>query len=56
MRRKRIIAGVLAATAIGGIALAVPTSAASRSTTVPPVCLRVPLPDGLQLQVGYCPS
>lgn len=55
MRRKRIIIGALVATALSGVALAVPSGAATRGTTLPPACVRVPLPQGLQLQVGYCP-
>jgi hypothetical protein len=28
----------------------------TKGITVPPVCVRQPLPGGLQLQVGYCPT
>jgi hypothetical protein len=55
MIRRWIAALTVAVGAIGGLALLVPAHAA----TVPPVCIRIPLPNsvlpGAQIQIGYCP-
>jgi len=53
MRRLGIalaMAGALAAT------MSTSGAAAQRTPTLPPVCVKHALPDGLQLQVGYCPN
>jgi hypothetical protein len=58
-RRWSIVAACVAG--LGALGFIIP-SAAQASTpkaTVPPLCLRVPLPNpvlpGAQIQVGYCP-
>jgi hypothetical protein len=60
---KRAKAVAAAAVTISALAVVVPPAvhAATNSTsvTVPPVCLRLPLPNpfipGAQTQIGYCP-
>jgi hypothetical protein len=59
---KRAVAalGVVAASMIGAAAVMFPSAAgASTQAQVPPVCVRVPVPNplipGAQIQVGYCP-
>jgi hypothetical protein len=59
---KRPIAalGVVAASTIGAVAVMLPPAAgATTQAQVPPVCVRVPIPNpyipGAQIQVGYCP-
>ena len=60
---KRTIAalGVVAASTIGAVAVMLPSAAgaATPQATVPPVCIRLPVPNpyvpGAQIQVGYCP-
>jgi hypothetical protein len=59
---KRSIAalGVVAASTIGTVVVMLPSAAgAATQAQVPPVCVRVPVPNpylpGAQVQVGYCP-
>jgi hypothetical protein len=60
--RRRVVAMLLAAGALCGV-LAGPGAALAQASpsgvTVPPVCVKQPLPNpflpGAQIQVGYCP-
>jgi hypothetical protein len=42
---------------LGAVGWLVPTAARASTpkAAVPPVCLRIPLGNGLQIQIGYCP-
>jgi hypothetical protein len=60
-KRRGAVVGFLAA-GIGLLGLVLPAAAHATTrpkATLPPLCLRVPLPNpvlpGAQIQVGYCP-
>lgn len=53
-RIQRLMVAVAATVGLIGVGSAV-VPAQAQGVTVPPLCIRVPLGNGLQIQVGYCP-
>jgi ABC-type sugar transport system substrate-binding protein len=57
--RRRVVAMLLAVGALGGVLAGPGAALAQAGPTVPPVCVKQPLPNpflpGAQIQVGYCP-
>jgi hypothetical protein len=56
MRARLIIGGVLVAATAGVTIPALAAPAKPAAPTLPPACVLVTAPNGVQLQVGYAPN